>query len=77
MENSKISRRHFVGTTALGAGCLALTSSSRLFASESTSLAPVLKNVWDKAKEYTMEFTKAMPDEKYGFKPTEEVFSFF
>jgi len=76
MKKSKISRRHFVGTTALGAGCLALASSSRLFASESASLAPVLKNVWEKSKECIMDSTEAMPDEKYGFKPTKEVFSF-
>jgi uncharacterized damage-inducible protein DinB len=35
-----------------------------------------LKNVWDKSKEYTREFAEAMPDDKYGFKPTEEVWSF-
>jgi uncharacterized damage-inducible protein DinB len=76
MEKSKVSRRQFVGTTALGIGCLAVGSTSRLFASESSSLVPVLQNVWKQGKEYTMEFAQAMPDDKYGFKPTEEVFSF-
>jgi uncharacterized damage-inducible protein DinB len=76
MKKSKISRRQFVGTTALGAGCLALSSSSRLFASGSASMVPVLKNVWKQAKEYTVEFANAMPDEKYEFKPAPEVFSY-
>ncbi len=76
MEKSKISRRQFVGTAALGAGCLAISSSSQLFASGSATLAPVLKNVWKQAKEYTVEFANAMPDEKYTFKPTPEVFSY-
>ncbi|MFC2169828.1 DinB family protein [Acidobacteriota bacterium] len=35
-----------------------------------------MKNIWNKANEYTMEFVQAMPGEKYGFKPTDEVFSF-
>jgi uncharacterized damage-inducible protein DinB len=76
MGNPKISRRHFVGTTALGIGCLAAGPASRLFASDSSTMVPTLKNVWKQAKEYTMDFAKAMPDENYGFKPTEEVFSF-
>lgn len=76
MEEPKISRRRFVGTSALGIGCLAVGSTSRLFASESSSMVPTLKNVWNQAKAYTMEFAEAMPDEKYGFKPTEEVYSF-
>ncbi len=76
MEKSKISRRRFVGTSALGIGCLAAGPSFRLLASESASMVPVLKNVWNQAKAYTMEFAEAMPDEKYGFKPTEEVYSF-
>lgn len=76
MGKSRISRRQFVGTVAAGAGTLGLASASRLFASGSTSLTPTLKNVWLQAKEYTMAFATAMPDEKYGFKPTKEVFSF-
>lgn len=76
MERSDISRRKFVGTAALGAGFLAVSPTSRLFAAESTDVAPVLKRVWAQAKAYLMDFTKAMPDEKYGFKPTDEVFSF-
>lgn len=76
MGNPKISRRHFVGTTALGIGCLAAGPASRLFASDSSTMVPALKNVWKQTKEYTMEFAEAMPDENYGFKPTEEVFSF-
>ncbi len=76
MGKPKISRRHFVGTTALGIGCLAAGSASKLFASDSSSMVPSLQNVWKQAKEYTMEFAEAMPDEKYGFKPTEEVYSF-
>lgn len=76
MGKPKISRRQFVGTTALGIGCLAAGSASRLFASDSSSMVPTLKNVWKQAKEYTMDFAEAMPDEKYGFKPTEEVYSF-
>ncbi|MFC2156290.1 DinB family protein [Acidobacteriota bacterium] len=76
MEKSTISRRRFVGNAALGAGVLALSSTSRLFAQEGATLAPVVKNVWKTGKAYLMEFAKAMPDDKYGFKPTEEVFSF-
>jgi uncharacterized damage-inducible protein DinB len=76
MEKSKISRRHFIGTSALGVGCLAVGSASGLFASDTSDMVPTLKNVWKQAKEYTMDFAEAMPDEKYGFKPTEEVFSF-
>lgn len=76
MKESKISRRQFVSTTALGAGCLAFASSSRLFASGSGSMASALKNVWKQAKEYTLDFVNAMPDEKYEFKPTPEVFSY-
>lgn len=76
MEKRGVSRRQFVGAVAAGAGTLTLASASRLFASGSVSMAPVLKNVWAKAKEYTMEFAQAMPEDKYGFKPTKEVFSF-
>jgi uncharacterized damage-inducible protein DinB len=76
MTKLKISRRQFVTTTALGAGCLAVTSSSRLFAGGESDFIPTVKNVWTQLKESFMEFAKAMPDEKYGFKPTEEVFSF-
>ncbi len=76
MGNPKISRRQFVGTTALGIGCLAAGSTSKLFADESSSMVPLMQNVWKQAKAYTMEFAEAMPEEKYGFKPTEEVFSF-
>jgi uncharacterized damage-inducible protein DinB len=76
VKKSGISRRNFVGTVAAGAGTLTLASASRLFASGSISMAPTLKNVWIKAKEYTMEFAQAMPDDQYGFKPTQEVFSF-
>ncbi len=76
MIKSQVSRRRFIGTSAMGIGCLAMGSSDRLFASESYSMVPVLKNVWNQAKAYTMEFAETMPDEKYGFKPTEEVYSF-
>jgi len=76
MGKPKISRRQFVGKTALGIGCLAAGSTSKLFADESSSMVPTLKNVWKQAKEYTMEFAEAMPDEKYVFKPTDEVYSF-
>jgi uncharacterized damage-inducible protein DinB len=76
MGKPKISRRQFVGKTALGIGCLAAGSTSKLFADESSSMVPVMQNVWKQAKGYTMEFAEAMPDEKYGFKPTEEVYSF-
>lgn len=76
MDKSDISRRKFVGTAALGTGFLALTSTSQLFASGPTEYAPVLKRVWEQANKYLMEFAQAMPDDKYGFKPTDEVFSF-
>ena len=76
MKKSGISRRRFVGTVAAGAGTFTMASASRLFASGSAALAPTLKNVWIKAKEYTLEFAQAMPDDRYGFKPTPEVFSF-
>lgn len=76
MDNTKISRREFVGKTALGFGCMAAGTSMRLFAAETESMVPVLQNVWKQAKAYTMDFADAMPDDKYGFKPTEEVFSF-
>ena len=76
MEKSKNSRRKFIETTALGAGFLAVTSASRLFSQEPAVLAPVVKNVWNTSKRYLMEFANAMPDGKYDFKPTEEVFSF-
>ncbi len=76
METTKNSRRKFIKTTALGAGILAVTSSSRLFSQESAGLAPVVKSVWNTSKDYLMAFANAMPDEKYTFKPTEEVFSF-
>jgi len=76
MGESGISRRRFVGTVAAGAGTLTMATASRLFASGSASMAPTLKNVWTMAKEYTLEFAQAMPDNQYGFKPTPEVFSF-
>lgn len=76
MKKPGISRRRFVGTVAAGAGTLTLGSASRLFASGPESMVPTLKSVWLKAKEYTMEFAQAMPDDQYGFKPTKEVFSF-
>ncbi len=76
MKKSRISRRRFVGTLAAGAGTLTLGSASRLCASGAESMAPTLKSVWVKAKEYTMEFAQAMPADQYGFKPTKEVFSF-
>jgi uncharacterized damage-inducible protein DinB len=76
MNHSKISRRKFVGAAALGAGSLALTAPSRLMAGDPPLLAPVLKSVWTQSKQYLMEFAEAMPEEKYGFKPTDEVFSF-
>ena len=76
METSKNSRRNFIKNTALGAGFLAATSSSRLFSQDTGALAPVVKNVWNTSKDYLMAFANAMPDEKYTFKPTEEVFSF-
>jgi len=76
MTQSKISRRKFVTATALGAGSLAITLSSRLFAGDKSDFVPTVKNVWTKSKEYFMEFAKAMPEDKYGFKPTEEVMSF-
>jgi uncharacterized damage-inducible protein DinB len=76
MEKSKNSRRKFIETTALGAGFLAITSSSLLFSKESAVLAPVIKNVWNTSKGSLMEFANVMPDGKYDFKPTEEVFSF-
>jgi uncharacterized damage-inducible protein DinB len=76
MKKPKISRRRFVGTTALGMGSLAAAFPSRLLGSDSFPMVPTLKNVWEQAKAYTMEFAEAMPEEEYGFKPTEEVFSF-
>jgi uncharacterized damage-inducible protein DinB len=76
MTQSKISRRKFVTTTALGAGCLAATTSSSLFAGGKSDFIPTLKNVWAKSKEGFLEFAKAMPEDKYGFKPTDEVMSF-
>ena len=76
MSQSKISRRKFVTATALGAGALAVTSSSRLFAGGESDFVPTVKNVWTKSKESFLEFAQAMPEDKYGFKPTEEVMSF-
>jgi len=76
MENTKVSRRKFVGTAALGAGGLAFFPSARLFGSETSAMSSVLKNVWKLSKEYTMDFAQEMPDDKYGFKPTEEVYSY-
>ncbi len=76
MTQSTISRRKFVTTSALGAGCLAVASSSKLFAGGESDFIPTVKKVWAKSKESFLEFAKAMPDEKYGFKPTEEVMSF-
>ena len=76
MEKSSMTRRKFVGNAVLGAGVLAVGSSSRLFAAEGAAMAPVVKNVWKVGKAYLMEFAKAMPDDKYAFKPTEEVFSY-
>jgi uncharacterized damage-inducible protein DinB len=76
MEKVKISRRKFMGSTVVGAGCLSVLPASRLFAEESTSLSQTIKNVWKQGREYTLEFANAMPEEKFVFKPTEEVFSF-
>ncbi|MBN1223126.1 MAG: DinB family protein [Candidatus Aminicenantes bacterium] len=76
MGKSRISRRRFVGTAAVGVGSLTLASASRLFAGGSSSMVSTLKNVWIKAKEYTLEFAQSMPGDKYGFKPTPEVFSY-
>ena len=76
MSQSKISRRKFVGTAALGTGTLALTASTRLFAGGSPEIAPVIQNVWEQSTAYLMDFAEAMPENKYGFKPTDEVFSF-
>ncbi len=76
MTQSKISRRKFVAASALGAGCLAVTSTSKLFAGEKSDFIPTMKNVWAKSKGTFLEFAKAMPEDKYGFKPTEEVMSF-
>ena len=73
MTQSKISRRKFVAASALGAGCLAVTSTSKLFAGEKSDFIPTMKNVWAKSKGTFLEFAKAMPEDKYGFKPTEEV----
>ncbi len=76
MTKTKISRRRFVGTAAVGMGGLAAVSPARLFASASTPTVPTLIKVWEQTKAYTMEFAEAMPEEKFGFKPTEEVFSY-
>jgi uncharacterized damage-inducible protein DinB len=76
MTQTKISRRKFVAATALGAGGLAMTSSSQLFAGGKSDFIPTVKNVWAKSKESFLEFVKAMPEDKYGFKPTAEVMSF-
>lgn len=76
MNHPKISRRRFVATAALGAGSLALAAPSRLMAGDPPLLAPVLKSVWTQSKQYLMEFAEVLPEEKYGFKPTKEVFSF-
>jgi|GEM_PF-2582125 len=67
MKKPGISRRRFVGTVAAGAGTLTMATASRLFASELASLAPTIKAVWIKAKEYTLEFANAMSDNQYGF----------
>lgn len=76
MTDYSMTRRDFVGKAALGTGFIAALSSVRAFGSGFTELVPTLKNVWTQAGEYTMEFARAMPAEKFGFKPTEEVFSF-
>ncbi len=76
MERPRFSRRRFVETAGLGAGVLAAAPAMRIFASESISMAETIKNVWRQSKEYLMEFANAMPDGKYEFKPTDEVFSF-
>ena len=76
MEELKVSRRKFIGAAALGTGSMALATSTRLFGMESGSLSSALKNVWKLSKEYTMDFAQEMPDDKYGYKPTEEVYSY-
>ncbi len=76
MQGSNISRRKFVGSAALGAGVLALTPSASIFAAQSMPSAVTLKGVWKQSKEYMLEFAQAMPEDKYVFKPTEEVFSY-
>ncbi len=76
MQRSSFSRRQFVGSTALGVGVLALGPSARITAASSVPPAVTLQAVWKQSKAYMMEFAAAMPEDKYGFKPTEEVFSF-
>jgi len=76
MQRTTITRRKFVGSAALGAGVMALAPSAPIFAAQSMPPAVTLKKVWKESKEYMLEFAQAMPEDKYGFKPTEEVYSF-
>ncbi len=76
MERPRLSRRRFVKTAGLGAGVLAAAPAQRIFAADSIPMAEVIKKVWQPSKEYLMEFANAMPEGKYEFKPTDEVFSF-
>ncbi len=76
MEKTQLSRRKFVGAAAWGAGALVTGPALRLFAAGEVPMAATLKKVWDQGKEYFMEFASAMPEDKFTFKPTEEVFSY-
>ncbi|WP_338393953.1 DinB family protein [Fulvitalea axinellae] len=49
---------------------------SQANAQEGHSFADEFTPVWQRAKAYTLELAELMPEEKYGYKPTEDIMSF-
>lgn len=77
MKKSNITRRQFVETAVLGAGCLTLAgSTSTALAAMPADVTSVIASAWKTTKDVTLAYAQAMPEEHYGFKPVPEVRSF-
>ncbi len=76
--NTHTNRRKFLRSASLGAaGVLAATPTAfATTVNANSKSAKYFVPQWERAKDCTMEFCRAMPEETYHFKPVDEVRSF-
>ena len=77
MKTSPINRRSFVKTSALiTSGFAAAVMAKDSNAASQSVFLKDLSDTWDRSKECTLNFAKAMPEEDYKFKPTPDIYSY-
>lgn len=73
---TRLNRRQFVGTALATTALIACKPTAPLSAEAKSRFGRDFLPDWQVAKEITIEFARAMPEEHYGFRPTPEVRSF-